>query len=57
MITGGVSDAAWHSDEARKILDRIGQQTAGKPFSVSDALAAAQVHATLAVAEAIREKR
>jgi hypothetical protein len=47
-----VSGGPWHYGEAIRILDEIGGQTKGKPLALSDALAAAQIHATLALAAA-----
>lgn len=51
-------DYSFHTAEAKRILDAIGRdqvRTGRVALPLPEALAAAQVHATLAVAEAIKE--
>lgn len=52
------SASEYHADQARAMLDQIGKQQRedGMVLHLTDALAAIQAHALLAVAEAIRER-
>lgn len=57
-MTPKIGESAWHANEARGVLDQIGKQQRedGMTINLAEALAVAQVHATLSVAEAIRER-
>lgn len=56
-MTPKIGESAWHANEARGVLDQIGKQQRenGMTINLAEALAVAQVHALLALAEIVRE--